>query len=566
MALTRIETDLIADSSITADKIASSAVTQTKIDSSVELGGGLDVIVDKFTGNGSTTQYSITETPTDEDKTIVIIEGVVQLKNSYSVSGNVVTFSSAIPNNYNFEIISFAGSGGGGGGSGPKITTVEVTNSGGTVLDDTAVDIAGGHIKITGTGFVTGCQVIVNNVAATSTTFVSSTVVRAQLPATAAGTYFVYVVNPDGGVAIKINGVTFSSSPTWVTGSTLSGFVDQAISVQLNATDATTYTLQSGSTLPTGVTLTSGGLLSGTVTGITQETVYSFTIIATDAQNQDSARTFNLTISNGRVFTISPAVSGISTWTLETDGAINLSTSGTWTIVPSSNFTVSAKIWGAGGGAGTQNGTGGGGGCSTGTVSLSSGVSYTLIVGGSAAGAGASALGGGGVGDVNRGNGGGYSGIFRTSISQANTVLMAGGGGGGGGGTGSGPGGAGGGTNGQAGNGGSGAQPGGGTQSAGGAGTGASSSASGSALTGANGLSGGGGGYFGGASGGDNGTYAPGAGGGSGYINLTYVTGGITYTGSGSTPGNSSDANRGTSGNGRAGSAGAGNAGRIYFN
>jgi hypothetical protein len=353
MALTRIETDLIADSSITADKIANSAVTQTKIDSSVELGGGLDVIVDKFTGNGTTTQYTITETPTDEDKTIVIIEGVVQLKNSYSVSGNVVTFSSAIPNNYNFEIISFAGSGGGGGGSGPKITTVEVTNSGGTVIDDTAVDIAGGYIKITGTGFVTGCQVIVNNVAATSTTFVSSTVVRAQLPATAAGTYFVYVVNPDGGVAIKINGVTFSASPTWVTGSTLSGVVDQAISVQLNATDATTYTLQSGSTLPAGLTLTSGGLLSGTVTGITQETVYSFTIIATDAQNQESSRTFNLTVN---IITFPSTV----------------------------DYLVVA---GGGGGGSTNSGSGGGGGGGAGgllygtTLAAASGTTYTITVG-----------------------------------------------------------------------------------------------------------------------------------------------------------------------------------------
>lgn len=353
MALTRIETDLIADSSITADKIANSAVTQTKIDPAVELGGGLDVIVDKFTGNGTTTQYTITETPTDEDKTIVIIEGVVQLKNSYSVSGNVVTFSSAIPNNYNFEIISFAGSGGGGGGSGPKITTVEVTNSGGTVIDDTAVDIAGGYIKITGTGFVTGCQVIVNNVAATSTTFVSSTVVRAQLPATAAGTYFVYVVNPDGGVAIKINGVTFSASPTWVTGSTLSGVVDQAISVQLNATDATTYTLQSGSTLPAGVTLTSGGLLSGTVTGITQETVYSFTIIATDAQNQESSRTFNLTVN---IITFPSTV----------------------------DYLVVA---GGGGGGSTNSGSGGGGGGGAGgllygtTLAAASGTTYTITVG-----------------------------------------------------------------------------------------------------------------------------------------------------------------------------------------
>ena len=265
------------------------------------------------------------------------------------------------------------------------------------------------------------------------------------------------------------------------------------------------------------------------------------------------------------IFTISPAVSGKTTWDLSVDGPLNLGTSGTWTIVPSSNFSVDSKIWGAGGGSGSQGATGGGGGSSTGRISLSSGISYTLIVGGSAAGGSASALGGGGTGDSFRGNGGGYSAIFRTSVSQANTVLMAGGGGGAGGGSGSAAAGAGGGTTGQAGNAGTGAQPGGGTQSAGGAGTGASGSVSGSALTGANGLSGGGGGYYGGASGGDNGSYAPGAGGGSGYINTTYVTFGVTYTGSANTPGNSSDAIRAGSGEGRSGSSGAGTVGRIYI-
>jgi hypothetical protein len=544
MALTRIETDLIADSSITADKIASSAVTQTKIDPSVELGGGLDVIVDKFTGNGSTTQYSITETPTDEDKTIVIIEGVVQLKNSYSVSGNVVTFSSAIPNNYNFEIISFAGSGGGGGGSGPKITTVEVTNSGGTVIDDTAVDIAGGYIKITGTGFVTGCQVIVNNVAATSTTFVSSTVVRAQLPATAAGTYFVYVVNPDGGVAIKINGVTFSSSPTWVTGSSLSGAANTSYSVQLNATGASTYSLQAGSTLPSGLTLSSGGLLSGTTSGITQNTTYSFTVIATDSENQDSARTFSLILSIGD-FNISPAVSGISNWTFTTNGNLSLTTPGEYIITAYSNFSKVVKLWGSGGAPKTAGSTGWGagapGGAAVGTISFVSGSQYIIRVSsaGNATSVPATAYGAGAGGGIfssgTAGSGGGYTGIFLTSVSQANTILMAGGGGGGASSRSDGLGGrsglAGGGTAGATA---TGFEAGSGTQSAGGAAAGSGTPTSGAALQGGNGSNGGGGGgggYYGGGGGGSQGDGGYGGGGGSGYFNPSLVTSATLYVG-----------------------------------
>ena len=188
------------------------------------------------------------------------------------------------------------------GGGGIKISNIQVTTSGGTVLDDTAVDTAGGYIVLTGSGFASGCQVLINNVLATSTTFVNSTTVRAQLPATAAGTYIVYLANTDGSVGIRVNGVTFSATPSWVTGSTLDGNVDTALSLQLSATGASTFALQSGSTLPTGLTLSSGGLISGTVTGLVEETIYSFTVVASDAENQDSPRTFSITITVGDTY------------------------------------------------------------------------------------------------------------------------------------------------------------------------------------------------------------------------------------------------------------------------
>jgi hypothetical protein len=187
-------------------------------------------------------------------------------------------------------------------GSGPKITNIFVTNNSYTNLDDTAVDIAGGYIKIVGTGFATGCQVLINNTAATSVTFISATEVRAQLPATAAGTYVVYLVNSDGGVAIRFNGVTFSGTPAWTTGSTLPSVdIDTAVSIQLEASgDAPmTYALQAGSSLPAGLSLSSSGLLSGTVTGLNNDTTYNFTVAASDAQLQDSPRAFSISISTG---------------------------------------------------------------------------------------------------------------------------------------------------------------------------------------------------------------------------------------------------------------------------
>jgi hypothetical protein len=187
----------------------------------------------------------------------------------------------------------------GASGSGILISNIQVTDSSYIVLDDTAVDVAGGYIKITGSGFVSGCSVLINQTAATSVTFISSTEVRAQVPATTAGTYIVYLVNTNGDVAIRVNGVTFSATPTWVTGSSLSGVANTAISIQLSASSAAAYALQAGSSLPAGVTLSNVGLISGTVSGLSSNTVYNFTIVATDAELQDSPRSFALTITAG---------------------------------------------------------------------------------------------------------------------------------------------------------------------------------------------------------------------------------------------------------------------------
>jgi hypothetical protein len=182
---------------------------------------------------------------------------------------------------------------------GPTITQIQITDSSYDVLDDTAVSTNGGYIKITGTGFSAGAIVVIGSVNATSTGFVSSTVLNVQVPALTAGTYTVYVVNSNGGTAIGVNGLTYSAEPNWVTSSTLpNGTTGSAVSIQLNATEATTYTLQEGSSLPDGLTLTSGGLLSGTVT-VEIETIYSFTVVATDAEAQDSPRAFTITIIAG---------------------------------------------------------------------------------------------------------------------------------------------------------------------------------------------------------------------------------------------------------------------------
>lgn len=251
----------------------------------------------------------------------------------------------------------------GTGSDRPKITNIQVTDSSYTVLDDTAVNTAGGYIKITGTGFVSGCNVLINQTTATSVAFVSSAEVRVQLPATTAGTYMVYVVNPDGAVALRPAGVTFSATPTWVTATTLTPAASNiAYSNQLTATGATTYALAAGNALPTGMTLSANGLISGNTT-VSSTTTYSFTILATDAELQDSPRTFSLDVS------------------LISNGQQAYTTAGTysWT-APAGITSVCVVCVGGGGGTGYSGGGGGGLGWKN-NIAVTPGQSYTVVVG-----------------------------------------------------------------------------------------------------------------------------------------------------------------------------------------
>lgn len=183
---------------------------------------------------------------------------------------------------------------------GPIISSIQVTSNNYVVLDDTAVDTAGGFIRINGNNFTSSTQVIIGSQLATSVTFVNSSTLNVQVPAQSAGTYTVYITNNNGDVAIMVMGVTYSSIPAWSTGSTLpGGVVNNSLSIQLNASGdgSITYAVANGSSLPPGLTLSSNGLLSGAVTGITSETTYNFNVNAIDAQLQDASRTFSITIA-----------------------------------------------------------------------------------------------------------------------------------------------------------------------------------------------------------------------------------------------------------------------------
>lgn len=68
--------------------------------------GSTNVLVDSFNGNGSTVAFTLSGDPGTENNTQVFVGGVYQEKDTYSVSGTTLTFSSAPPSGTsNIEVV-----------------------------------------------------------------------------------------------------------------------------------------------------------------------------------------------------------------------------------------------------------------------------------------------------------------------------------------------------------------------------------------------------------------------------------------------------------------------------
>ena len=162
-------------------------------------------------------------------------------------------------------------------------------------------------VTIAGTNFVTVPLVTAINattgalIVADEVSFTSSTAIVAKFTISVDGTYKLYIENPDGNAVQSGTVLTVSDAPAWTTsaGSLGSNAAGSSVSYTVAATNATSFAIQSGS-LPGGVSLnTSTGAITGTESGATSETTYSFTIRATDAESQTADRAFSITITVG---------------------------------------------------------------------------------------------------------------------------------------------------------------------------------------------------------------------------------------------------------------------------
>ncbi len=165
-----------------------------------------------------------------------------------------------------------------------------------------------GVITIYGTNFVNGAYATAigtNGVQINATSTVYNSLV--QLTATFTGLsnnnepYDIKVTNPSNLFGIIPDALYVNASPVWVTLAGSLGTFNEQVNITLSAlstsdSDSTvTYALQSGSSLPSGVSLNSAtGVISGTLPNITTDTTYTFTINATDGINV-IPRSFSIT-------------------------------------------------------------------------------------------------------------------------------------------------------------------------------------------------------------------------------------------------------------------------------
>jgi hypothetical protein len=191
----------------------------------------------------------------------------------------------------------------------PKISSIVY------IGDDTATNSAGGDtITVNGSFFKPGCYVYVDRTQASVVSFISSSQITFTAPAKSAGTYTLYIYNPDGGTAIYIPGMNYSGTPTWSTASGSIGTAYETVELSSNVTvlsassDSTVkYRLYSGS-FPTNAVLNANtGAITGVTTTVAGVTTYTFVIEAYDLENQGTFRTFSITINPDVVTWSSPA-------------------------------------------------------------------------------------------------------------------------------------------------------------------------------------------------------------------------------------------------------------------
>jgi len=178
----------------------------------------------------------------------------------------------------------------------PTISNVQITDESWTLLDDTALPLEGGHCIVNGTGFGASSLIRVGDTNATSTTFINDSQLRVHAPAKSPGSYDVHLIRQDTKSVTLPAALTYSNVVTWVTHSSL-GNVEyaQGFTIHLIAASDSNLTYANLSPLPAQTTLDpETGVLSGNITLVANDTLFSIDVEAVDEELQNATRTFLL--------------------------------------------------------------------------------------------------------------------------------------------------------------------------------------------------------------------------------------------------------------------------------
>jgi len=308
-----------------------------------------------LTPDGSTTTFTLTNAttgdnvyPGSQNSLLVSVSGVIQAPgDAFTINNNTITFTEAPGSSDTIDFVIILGDLVAiGTPSDDTVDTVHIKDSAvhNTKLQNSSITINGSSVSLGGSTTIstidrptitTSSAVIAPDTNTTfslaGTNFVSVPIVElisstgaitrasavtfnnsTSLTVTtnlSAGNYFVRVENNDGGAVRSSSAIlAVSAAPTWSTAAGSLGTIASGATASFtllayddDSTAVSTYTLVSGS-LPGGFTLdgdSSVGSISGTESGATSTTTYSFTIRATDAQSQTTDRAFSITVTTG---------------------------------------------------------------------------------------------------------------------------------------------------------------------------------------------------------------------------------------------------------------------------
>lgn len=223
---------------------------------------------------------------------------IINSSSGFAVAGQSITANTSISLSVNTP-----GQAPSNPAAGLSISSINYLNANGSISTANAVSTTtGGNIKINGAGFSSPMIVTVGGttLANANVTVANSTAIIASLGNANPGNVSIATFNSTGSGAQLANAVFYSGVPVWTTTSfTLVNGTAANVALVASSDSTLTYTLQAGSTLPTGMSLVSTGYISGTPTGYTSSTSSTVVIIATDLENQATQQTITWSVQVG---------------------------------------------------------------------------------------------------------------------------------------------------------------------------------------------------------------------------------------------------------------------------